>query len=138
MPRVFVYGTLRRGMHNHHFLCDSKFLGNGYTVDPFQMTTNGGIPFVHKYLVSGVPKTRIEGEVYEVNITDLLYGLDGLEGHPNFYCREETPIVMDNGTIENCWLYFCEHKGSEAVPDGDFVRYSSMARQKTVAFLDQY
>jgi gamma-glutamylcyclotransferase (GGCT)/AIG2-like uncharacterized protein YtfP len=123
MPKVFVYGTLRRGMGNHVLLAGSAFLGNGYTVDPFQMTTNGFIPFVHKYLVSNVPRTRIEGEVYEVDHSDLIFSLDRLEGHPNFYCREEVPVVMDDGTIEKCWLYFCEHKGSTAVPDGDFVRY---------------
>jgi gamma-glutamylaminecyclotransferase len=53
LHRVFVYGTLKRGEPNHHWMTDtskgySRFLGVGRTVKkyPLVIATKYNIPFI--------------------------------------------------------------------------------------------
>jgi gamma-glutamylaminecyclotransferase len=53
LHRVFVYGTLKQGEPNHHWMTDtskgfSRFLGDGRTVKkyPLVIGTNFNIPFI--------------------------------------------------------------------------------------------
>jgi gamma-glutamylaminecyclotransferase len=43
-------------------------------------------------------------EVYRVNDAQLR-GLDRLEGHPTFYERRRTDVVVD-GKLVDAWMYF--------------------------------
>ena len=51
--RIFTYGTLMTGFHNHHYLEQTEFLGPSFTVNLFQMYARNpkteyhtSIPFV--------------------------------------------------------------------------------------------
>lgn len=78
--KIFVYGTLMKGMRNHYYLKDSTYLGvdelEGYT-----MYNIGSYPGI----VKGFDK--IKGEVYEVT-QEKLGLIDALEGEGYLYLRE--------------------------------------------------
>ena len=101
---VAVYGTLRKGNSNYrHYLTKSKYIGQGLTFDRFRMVCPSSIPFVH-------PEPSAEGlqivvDVFEVD-SNTLASLDLLEGHPNWYCREQTKVVTDTGQTVTAWIYF--------------------------------
>lgn len=96
---VFVYGTLKRGRGNHRLLARSPRLGREVIAGPYFFAHLGGFPGVVK-LPQGQGTTRlIGGEVYEVD-AETLGHLDGLEGHPNFYCRE-----LVRTRFGDAWVY---------------------------------
>jgi gamma-glutamylaminecyclotransferase len=98
---IAVYGTLKKGYGNHnYYLGDSKMLGKGHTKSKYPLVVEG-LP----YLVDEQGKGHnVAVEVYKVN-DKTLEQLDRLEGHPNWYCRRQIPIVVDGKEIL-CWVYF--------------------------------
>lgn len=121
MERVFVYGTLKRGFWNHHFLETSAFLGNAVTLERFALYVET-IPFV----VKGQSVSRISGEVYKVEEKQLAL-LDKLEGHPHWYRREQTPVLLDtqSGTERKieAWVYFFPNSHGVLIESGIFGIY---------------
>ena len=115
---VFVYGTLRKGYWNHRLLENSKFIGEAITKEKYSLYANG-IPYVVK-----TPKTQIKGEVYEVDI-ETLKRLDQLEGHPDFYYREKTDILI-NGKPIKAWIYFYPYQKGKIIPSGDYKDYKEV------------
>lgn len=109
---VFVYGTLKMGHVNNHILSDAKFISDGKTCDKFQMypVLGGAYPFV----IKSEKVNHIVGEVYEVREQAILDSLDVLEGYPEYYLKELTDIVIDNGEIVQALTYF---KNEENYPD---------------------
>lgn len=103
--KVFVYGTLKKGKHNHWYLEDSDYLGRGKTKEKYNYSKSGGLPKVTKE--SGDGDLRIRGELYEIN-KDVLRCIDELESHPNLYKREKVDIII-NGSIKKAWCYFYNH-----------------------------
>lgn len=79
--RVAVYGTLKKGFHNHYLLKGSKFLGN-YVTGPGYTKVIKGLP----YLVEDTAGVGCEVEIYEVSELTLKM-LDRLEGSPDWYVR---------------------------------------------------
>lgn len=94
--RVFVYGTLRRGEHNHRLLESARFVGEGHTPPSFTLRDLGAYPA----LVDG-GSTRVVGEIYEVEGVTLS-ALDRLEDHPRLYRREQ--IALDDGERVEAYL----------------------------------
>mmetsp|Transcript_20420 Transcript_20420/g.61012 ORF Transcript_20420/g.61012 Transcript_20420/m.61012 type:complete len:625 (+) Transcript_20420:36-1910(+) len=94
---LFVYGTLKRGMHWH-----SKFLSTGAhfvaratTADRFPLVVGQcGVP----YLLFDVKGSghRVEGELYRVT-DDTLDGLDEYEGVGKFYYARPQIRVLPEG-----------------------------------------
>lgn len=72
-----------------------------------------GIPFVYDYkkaykgnkLYEGSP---ILGELWNVS-EDALKRIDGLEGHPDWYTRRLTQVVLDDWKTY-AWLYYMTPK----------------------------
>ncbi len=90
---VFVYGTLKRGHGNHHWLADAPFRGEAELPDvvlhdlgPFPMAVPG--------------EGLVRGEVYAIDAAALLR-LDRLEGYPRLYDRRPLPLA-DGRTA---WVY---------------------------------
>jgi gamma-glutamylcyclotransferase (GGCT)/AIG2-like uncharacterized protein YtfP len=90
---VFVYGTLKRGHGNHHWLAGAPFLGQALLPDvvlhdlgPFPMAVPG----------EGV----VRGEVYAVDAAGLAR-LDRLEGYPRLYDRRALPLADGR----HAWVY---------------------------------
>lgn len=89
MTTVFVYGTLKKAYHNNYLLRTAKYLGEALTDQPYQMV-GVGIPYVihPDNTHPDAEVRRVVGEVYEVDDATL-EDLDSLEGHPDWYRREE-------------------------------------------------
>ena len=115
MELVFVYGTLRRGYHNHRLIMDCEVIDIGRTVNNYAMYANG-IPYVSE----NEAVSQIYGELYLVS-PKILFTLDMLEGHPSWYKRKKVPIETLNGKIYNAWLYFNETKTDKLIASGDYT-----------------
>lgn len=92
MPRVAVYGTLKKGgaLHGNMEAINAKFIKEA-TIKNQGMYNVGWYPAV----IDEEGKT-IKVEVYEVDDYGLSI-LDGVEGYPGLYQRKETP---------EGWLYY--------------------------------
>lgn len=108
--KVFVYGTLKKGFHNHRCLNNSKQIGEGWLYG-FEMWRNF-VPYVKR---SENKESKVFGEIYEVSIDTLINSLDILEGHPYFYKRE---FIEDQ--LNGVWVYLCD-SGDSFVKNGIFI-----------------
>lgn len=87
---IFVYGTLKRGCCNHHFLAGQQFVGEARTAPGFRLYDLGG----HPGLVGQPDDTAgVAGEVWAVD-AGALVRLDALEGvAEGWYRREPVPLL---------------------------------------------
>lgn len=113
---VFVYGTLKKGFHNYHYLQDSEFVGSGRTTEKYALYVDH-IPFV----VKDEQVSFIYGEIYSVD-DSLLAILDQLEGHPSWYCREQIDVILDddNSVVSAC-LYFNPDNSGALIASGNYM-----------------
>jgi gamma-glutamylcyclotransferase (GGCT)/AIG2-like uncharacterized protein YtfP len=113
-PLVFVYGSLRRGGFNHHYLHAAAYLGEHVSAAAYTMFDLGTYPGV---VATGA--TRIKGEVYAID-TLILEHLDVLEDYPCSYGRRllDTPWGA-------AWIYLYQQAllGSTTVAQGDWLMY---------------
>ena len=134
---VFVYGSLKRGFHNHPILYrgGALYQGPAITVSPYLMLSGSMFPFllnpaafIRKTSVEGIIG-RTKGELYIVR-EPLLARLDALEGHPDFYRREQVMIKADRGSVIVAWVYFLQTDPADIAapivkPDADgFVEWT--------------
>jgi gamma-glutamylcyclotransferase (GGCT)/AIG2-like uncharacterized protein YtfP len=104
---VFVYGTLKRGEKNHHWLEGASWQGeaelNGvllHDLGPFPMAVIGeGTAF---------------GEVYAVKVRGLAR-LDELEGYPRLYVRQL--LSLSDG--RRAWVYLGRPRQVRHAPQVD-------------------
>lgn len=117
MPNlVAVYGSLRKGLHNHRVLGDSKLITTGL-VKGFGMYSLGAYPALS---LQCPIKTDVVVEVYEV-VGGTMNSLDMLEGYPSFYTRKLCVIETTNGDVE-AWVYFIKDLLNEEIVEcGDWV-----------------
>ena len=114
--RVFVYGTLLRGLRNHHWLEGSALVARTALAERFTMLDCGSYPA----LVEGAEQ-RIAGEVYVVS-DHVLAQLDELEEYPSYYDRKI--VDLEDGT--RAWVYVltsagvAEHADAPVVPGADW------------------
>jgi gamma-glutamylcyclotransferase (GGCT)/AIG2-like uncharacterized protein YtfP len=62
--RIFVYGTLKRGLSNHRCLAGQRFLGEARTTPEYRLVNCGGYPGMFAVEGEGV---SVRGEVWEVD-----------------------------------------------------------------------
>jgi gamma-glutamylaminecyclotransferase len=113
---VFVYGTLKSGFSNHHYLDGSDYLGAGKTVEKYALYFDG-LPFVIRH----ESVTHIHGELYAID-TPTLNTIDRLESHPDWYNRQEVEIVTDEGKRMAAWLYFYPEKRGKLMKTGRYTK----------------
>ena len=117
MSRVFVYGSLLRGLHNHHLLLGQKLLAPARTKHAAYrlLDSKDGYPYVTQPVPADTASTySIQGELYEVG-SDALAKLDELEEHPDWYCRHQVEI---EGESEPAWMYLMPQGVMDATHDG--------------------
>lgn len=100
LSRVFVYGTLKNGQPNHHWLTNAtnglaEFLAEGKTENlfPLVIATKYNVPFLLNKPGTG---KNLKGEIYNVDET-MLAKLDILEDYPRLYDRQIHEIVTNDG-----------------------------------------
>jgi len=97
---LFVYGTLKRGHYNHHFLERAQFVDEAATFEPhWHMYSMGAFPVV----VNG--SRKIPGELYLCKYANTLRDVDRLEGNPFMYCREKILVETKSGLLYEAWMY---------------------------------
>lgn len=88
---IFVYGTLKRGCSNHHYLAGQKFLGEARTVPGFRLYGLTGYPGM---VAKSDDRDGVTGEVWSVDAPALRH-LDGLEGiDEGLYRRAVIPLLV--------------------------------------------
>lgn len=96
---VFVYGSLKRGFHNHDLLAQSNFIDAATTNARFDMFSLGFYPAV---VVPG--RFCIQGEVYQVD-AGTLADLDLLEGNKVYYLRHRIAVTTTSGRALRAWMF---------------------------------
>lgn len=118
---LFVYGSLKRGFSNHHFLDGAVFLGPAVTLTKGRMVDCGGYPGI-------VPATAedgygIQGEVWRVT-PECLEGIDWLEDlDTGVYVRTEWPVRLEENdrTRElNALIYLFNQDATGMTDTGPF------------------
>jgi len=111
---IFVYGTLKRGQRNHHFLNNQKFLGDAQTEPRYRLYDAGRHPALVDDPQNGI---AVQGEVWQVS-EETLQKLDEYEGMPDYFSRKSIHLqgwdtsvqaYFFNGDVTNlkdcgdCW-----------------------------------
>lgn len=109
---VFVYGTLRAGEANHHWLEGSICLGPHTTKPRYTLLDLGDYPAA---IESG--HAAIHGEVYRVT-PEIMAKLDLLEDFPLEYTRKHIPTAYGQA-----WMYFWNRPrtGQSVIASGDWL-----------------
>lgn len=93
---LFVYGTLKKGFHNHRFLENQKFVGNGTTEDKYLLYKKFTLPYLSDAKEAQEYGHQVKGEVYSItNIREI----DSLEGVP-FHYKATLGIVKIDDALE--------------------------------------
>lgn len=107
---VFVYGTLKRGHHNHRILGPTpNFVGNAITNTKYKML-DAGFPVLLD-ITAGETGHFVEGEVYDVDAITAKR-LDQLEGKGRMYNRVRKYVRMGEGSVRlNYYVGIPQHWG---------------------------
>jgi len=111
---VAVYGSLRKGLHNHRLLANARCLGIDY-IPNFNMFSMGSFPFLKP--VETLALTTVE--VYNASPEEFR-NLDRLEGYPSFYDRKQVPT-----TYGSAWVYFIDRPNTthQLITSGDWKEH---------------
>jgi gamma-glutamylaminecyclotransferase len=90
MPRLFVYGTLKRGGSNHARLAGQKFIAEAHTMPGYTLYSLGDYPGM---IFQPADRHGVSGEIWEVD-AETLAELDEFEGVPEgLYHRDTVPLL---------------------------------------------
>ncbi|MCD7949073.1 MAG: gamma-glutamylcyclotransferase [Erysipelotrichaceae bacterium] len=129
MNKIFVYGTLRKGMYYHHYLEHEKFCGYGYIKGSLYSLVDRHYP---GFILAG--NHLVKGEIYQVD-DDKLKLVDELESYfgennvNNEYDKELINIYDENlHMINQAYVYILNTNNSfntldQIIANGDFVEY---------------
>ena len=124
MSKLFVYGTLKRGFPNHHYMAGASYVGDALTVDAYPLVV-GGTWFTPYLIPERGSGHRVKGELWEVPDA-MIPAIDELESvHlPNGYRREQIPVVLDgvSSSVE-AWTYFRKREHIAVIHTGNLDDY---------------
>jgi gamma-glutamylcyclotransferase (GGCT)/AIG2-like uncharacterized protein YtfP len=90
MTLIFVYGTLKRGCRNHHYMAGQTFVGAARTGAGYTLFSLGDYPGMVR---AADAANHVDGEVWAVDAAGLTR-LDELEGvNEQLYAR--VPITLE-------------------------------------------
>jgi gamma-glutamylaminecyclotransferase len=95
MRLIFVYGTLKRGCSNHHYLAGQAFVGEARTASGYCLFELDGFPGM---VARAGDREGVSGEVWSVD-AGCLARLDMLEGlAEGLYRREPVSLLAPFAT----------------------------------------
>ncbi len=103
MPRIFTYGTFKKGFANSNLLKDIFPCGTVRTLDKYPLVLHGDArsPCLLNQIDQG---KYITGELYKCSESMIWY-LDKFEGCPNKYTRNNINIIKSGRVMTVC-VYF--------------------------------
>lgn len=101
---IFVYGTLKRGCRNNHYLKDATFLDIAETVNRYIMKKHVGN---YPAALESDTKYTIPGELWLCS-EETAKSIDRLEDYPYLFYREEVLVKCKSKEQYNgyAWMYF--------------------------------
>jgi gamma-glutamylaminecyclotransferase len=101
--KLFVYGTLKRGLSNHHYLAGATYLGRARTKERYPLVAPKRW---YPYLINAPGEgQRVVGELYEIDAATLKR-IDRLEEYPSYYTRREIEVEDEAGRSHRAIAYF--------------------------------
>lgn len=97
---LFVYGSLKRGFHNHSVLTNEAE-PTPATLEGAKMYSLGPYPAI---VLSGDREETVSGEMYSVT-KEAVARIDAFEGHPTYYCRKSVVVKDGDGAAHDAWVY---------------------------------
>ncbi|XP_019630097.1 PREDICTED: gamma-glutamylaminecyclotransferase-like [Branchiostoma belcheri] len=151
MIRVFVYGTLKRGQPNYHYMVNTdngvaRFVGKARTVDrwPLVVASKYNIPFLLDLRGQG---EHVEGEIYDVD-QKMADFLDDFESHPSLYqnttlaieqlTNEEDQDLGDGKVTHQCSVYLLKQFKPHLAQLPCLSNYSSQGVPGVNAYMERY
>ena len=136
MPKIFVYGTLRDGESNHHFLQNASCLLKQAWVHGELFDTDCGYPVMKSHDIE-----KVIGEVYEVS-SSVLVSIDELEGYQmngtnNLYERITLDVYNDKGESIKAITYIngrSSFKATNKIAFGDWKVYNYLQKDKLLYY----
>jgi gamma-glutamylcyclotransferase (GGCT)/AIG2-like uncharacterized protein YtfP len=115
--RLFVYGTLRRGMPAHGRLAGARFIARASV--PGRLFDLGRYPAL---LEAEAPEDVVHGEAYELPDKAMLAAIDAYEGcRPgvpgSLFVRKEVEAMTEDGRRLACWAYFYNAEPASGAAD---------------------
>jgi len=106
--KIFVYGTLKRNQGNNSLLtsCGADFLTTAYTKEPRKLVVDG-LPYLNRPEIEG--GVYVKGEIWEVP-DSMVWRIDLLEGHPDWYRRQEDLFKGEDGKSYKAWVYYIQNE----------------------------
>lgn len=98
--KVFVYGTLMKGLRNHIYIKNQRLIGKAFLTG-YEMYNIRWFPGIVKSESVSQP---IIGELYEID-TNCLAVLDRLEGEGHLYKRVEEKVTTEDGQVHTAYVY---------------------------------
>ena len=97
-----VYGTLKRGFGNNCLIeaAEMPFLSEAVTKDSKFSLEGGGFP-----IARDGGNQQVAVELFTFEDEPQIKGIDNLEGHPTWYVRRLVPVVLEDGTEAEAWMY---------------------------------
>lgn len=137
MKNIFVYGTLRKGEGNAHYLKGATRLAEQCWTNGELYDTGYGYPAVKQSRSS-----RVYGELYVVTNLELKQ-IDQLEGFRdggtnNLYERVEQMVFTDKGPVP-AYVYIAgQPLLNNRIPDGDWKEYRLLNMQRSTVLYFAY
>lgn len=138
---LFVYGSLRKGHHNHQRLSSSAFLGTFRTREPYMMIglRSRAYPYAYPDETGG----PVAGELYSVSAETIAF-LDRMEGHPTVYCRTlvaldswdgpaEMYVLVESKIKKTLQNYGTMSRRFVHIPSGDWADFTGIVQKQTTA-----
>ena len=104
VPMLFVYGSLKHGMSEHHYLQDQHFIGPAHSAKKFALLQLQFDGAAYPMAVESDDGTPLDGEIYEVD-PDTLQAIDEYEDYPALYDRREFDFITDAGRTVHALMY---------------------------------
>lgn len=119
---IFVYGSLKKGFYNEHFLKNAKLIAkDAITQRKYELYPS--IDYFFPYLFSEIDYDKschIKGELYEVDEVFLAKTLDVLEGvDQGLYSRETCYVSSSSGSKLKAEIYIA----NESLYDTDMIDF---------------
>jgi len=104
MPMLFVYGSLKQGMSEHHYLQNQHFIGPAHSAEKFALLQVEFDGVAYPMAVESDDGAPLDGEIYKVNPATL-QAIDEYEDYPAVYDRRAFDFITDAGRTVQAQMY---------------------------------